>query len=130
MNWIAAQIKWIMLVSGLLTCTLFYAAIAPQAALNSLFGDSLNGQLSEIIVRNWGALITLVGAMQIYGVFNPLNRSLIVFISIASKLTFVSLVLIYGRQYLGQAGVAVAIDLVIVGLFVVYLLSDRQRKPL
>jgi hypothetical protein len=51
-----------------------------------------------------------------------------VFISIVSKLTFVSLVLIYGRQYLGQAGVAVAIDLVIVGLFVVYLLGDRQQK--
>jgi hypothetical protein len=66
--------------------------------------------------------------MQIYGAFNPLNRSLIVFISIVSKLTFVSLVLIYGRQYLGQAGVAVAIDLVIVGLFVVYLLGDRQQK--
>ena len=128
MNWIFAQIKWIMLMSGVLTCTLFYAAIAPQAALRSFFGDSLEGQLAEIIVRNWGALITLVGAIQIYGAFNSISRSLIVVISIVSKLTFVSLVMIYGRQYLGQAGIAVAIDLVIVGLFVVYLISDHQRK--
>ena len=127
MNWIADKIKWIMLVSGLLTCTLFYAAIAPQAALNSFFGASIEGQLSEIIVRNWGALITLVGAMQIYGAFNPLNRSLIVVISIISKLTFVSLVLIYGRQYLGQAGTAVIIDLVIVILFIIYMIGDRQK---
>lgn len=127
MNWIVANIKWIMLLSGILTCTLFYAAIAPQAALHSFFGDVLEGQLSEIIVRNWGALITLVGAMQIYGAFKPLSRSLIVIISIVSKLTFVSLVLIYGRQYLGQARIAVVIDLLIVGLFVVYLVGDRKK---
>ena len=127
MNWIADKIKWIMIVDWLLTCTLFYAAIAPQSALNSFFGASIEGQLSEIIVRNWGALITLVGAMQIYGAFNPLNRSLIVVISIISKLTFVSLVLIYGRQYLGQAGTAMIIDLVIVILFIMYMISDRQK---
>ena len=28
-------IKWIMLVSGVLTCTMVYAAIAPQAMLQS-----------------------------------------------------------------------------------------------
>jgi hypothetical protein len=27
-NWIVANIRWIMLVSGALTCTMFYAAIA------------------------------------------------------------------------------------------------------
>ena len=42
-------------------------------------------------------------------------------------LTFVSLVLIYGRQYLGQAGTAVIIDLVMVILFVIYMFSDRQK---
>ncbi|TAF49238.1 MAG: hypothetical protein EAZ61_14685, partial [Oscillatoriales cyanobacterium] len=74
-----------------------------------------------------------VGAMQIYGAFNSLNRPLIVVISIISKLTFVSLVLIYGRQYLGQAGTAVIIDLVIVILFIIYMISmismisDRQK---
>ncbi|PZU97796.1 MAG: hypothetical protein DCE90_06870 [Pseudanabaena sp.] len=127
MKLIANQIKWIMLVSGVLTCTLFYAAIAPQAALNYFFGASLEGQLSEIIVRNWGALITLVGAIQIYGAFNSQSRSLILCISIISKLLFVSLVMIYGRAYLEKAGVAVVIDVVIVGFFAVYLMGNRQR---
>ena len=31
MTFIAANIRWIMLVSGALTCTMAYAAIAPQA---------------------------------------------------------------------------------------------------
>ena len=43
MNWIVANIKWIMLVSGVLTCTMLYAAVAPQAALRSTFGDTLEG---------------------------------------------------------------------------------------
>ena len=127
MNWIVANIKWIMLVSGLLTCTLFYAAIAPQPALRSMFGESLDGQLAEIIVRNWGALLTLVGALQVYGAFNSISRLLIVIVSSISKLVFVTLVLVYGRSFLGyQAGTAITIDLIIVILFVCYLISDRK----
>ncbi len=60
-----ASIKWIMLVSGVLTCTMVYAAIAPQAMLRSRFGESLEGPLADLIVRNWGALIFLIGAMLI-----------------------------------------------------------------
>ena len=52
MNWITVNMKWIMIVSGALTCTMFYAAIAPQAALRSTFGESLEGPLAEIVVRN------------------------------------------------------------------------------
>jgi hypothetical protein len=52
---------------GALTCTMVYAAIAPQAALRSTFGTTLEGPLAEVLVRNWGALIALVGAMLIRG---------------------------------------------------------------
>jgi cbb3-type cytochrome oxidase subunit 1 len=122
MNWIVGKVKGIMLVSGVLTCTMLYAAIAPQAALRSNFAESLEGPVAEIVVRNWGALITLMGAMLIYGAFNPLSRRLILVVAGLSKLIFIALVLTYGRQYLGQpAGVAVVIDLVWVVLFAVYL---------
>jgi len=40
MNWISANIKWIMLVSGVLTSTMVYAALAPEAALQSNFGET------------------------------------------------------------------------------------------
>jgi hypothetical protein len=118
-----------MLVSGALTCTMFYAAIAPQAALRSTFGETLEGSLAEIVVRNWGALIALVGAMLIYGAYDPPGRPLILTIAGVSKLIFIGLVLSYGKQYLGhQAGLAVAIDLVMVALFIVYLVSVRRSK--
>src|SRR5215208_5971060 len=113
MHWVVAKIKWIMFVSGALTCTMLYAAIAPQAALRSTFGETLEGPLAEIVVRNWGALITLVGAMLIYGAFNPQVRSFALTIAGASKLVFIALVLPHGGRYLGhQAGIAIAIDLV------------------
>jgi hypothetical protein len=126
MNWIVANMKWIMLVSGALTFTMVYAAIAPQEALRSTFGDSLTGPLAEIIVRNWGALIALVGAMLIYGAYNPQSRPQILTVAGLSKLIFIGLVLTYGSRYLGhQVGIAIVIDSVMVVLFIGYLLSGR-----
>lgn len=124
MNWIVAKTKWIMLVSGALTCTMVYAAIAPQAALRSTFGASLDGPVAEIVVRNWGALIALVGAMLIYGAFNPAVRALVLAVAGLSKLTFIGLVLLYGAQYLGQqVGISIAVDLAMVALFILCLIG-------
>ena len=127
MNIVTANIKWIMLVSGVLTCTMVYAAISPQAALRSTFGETLEGPLAEIVVRNWGALITLVGAMLVYGAFKPAVRPLALAVAGASKLVFIALVLSHGSRYLGhQAGIAIAVDLVWVVLFAIYLLGARS----
>jgi len=47
----------------------------------------------------------------------------------ASKLFFIALVLSYGGRYLGQqAGIAIAIDLVWVVLFALYLLGARTAR--
>ena len=129
MSFVAGNIKWIMPMSGALTCTMVYAVIAPQAALRSTFGETLEGPLAEIVVRNWGALITLVGSMLIYGAFNPQVRSLALTVAGASKLVFAALVLSQGGRYLGhQAGIAIAIDLVWVALFACYLLGARPTE--
>jgi len=129
MSFVAGNIKWIMLMSGALTCTMVYAVVAPQAALRSTFGETLEGPLAEIVVRNWGALITLVGTMLIYGAFNPQVRSLALTVAGASKLVFIALVLSHGGRYLGhQAGIAIAIDLVWVALFACYLLGARPTE--
>jgi len=125
MPWIVTHVHWIMIVSGVLTATMIYAAIAPEAALRSTFGETLNGPLARIIVRNWGALIALVGGMLIYGAFDPPGRPLILVVAGLSKAVFIALVLSQGRRYLGhQAGIAIAIDLVMIGLFAWYLLAS------
>jgi hypothetical protein len=127
MNWIVSYIKWIMLVSGVLTCTMVYAAFAPKAALQSTFGETLEGPLAEIIVRNWAVLITLIGGILIYGAFNAAVRRLALVIASASKIVFIALVLSHGGRYLAhQAGVAIAIDAVWVVLFACYLWATRR----
>lgn len=128
MNMIVAKMKWIMLVTGILTCTMLYAAIAPQAALNSIFGATLEGPLAEIVVRNWGALISIVGAMLIYGAYHLPSRPLVLTVAIVSKLIFITLLLTCGRQFMGgQTIVPIVFDLTAVALYIVYLIGARSK---
>ena len=130
MQWIVANIHRIMLASGVLTLTMIYAAIAPEAALRSTFGDSVSGPVADIVVRNWGALIAIVGAMLIYGARNPAVRPLILTVAGTSKAIFIGLVLSHGGRFLGyQAGIAVVVDLMWVVVFASYLLAVR-RMPM
>lgn len=128
MAWIAANIHRLMIVSGVLTLTMIYAAFAPEAALRSTFGESISGPVADVVVRNWGALIALIGGMLIYGARNPPVRPMVLTVAGASKAIFAALVLSHGGRFLGyQAGIAVAIDLMWVLLFASYLLAVRRR---
>jgi hypothetical protein len=118
-----------MLVAGLLTCTMFYAAFAPQPALRSTFGDVLQGDVANIVVRNWGALIGFVGLGLMYGAFHPSARRVTLAMAVASKIVFIGLVLTYGRQYLGhRAGVAVVVDSAMVLVFLTYLVRHDGAR--
>ena len=130
MTWLVAKMKWIMLVSGALTCTMVYAAISPDASMRSTFGETVACPVGEIVVRNWGALIALVGAMLIYGAFHPEVRPLVLTVAGLSKVMFIGLVLSQGSRYLGhQAGVAVVVDSLMVLLFAAYLLGAPGARP-
>ncbi|HEX6811414.1 MAG TPA: hypothetical protein VF384_07315 [Planctomycetota bacterium] len=129
MKWVVVHMKWIMLVSGALTCTMLHAAIAPQAALRSTFGEELQGPVAEIVVRNWGVLITLMGALLIYGAFHTAARPLVLTVAGLSKVAFLTLLLVFGRPFLGhQAGIAVVSDVIQVALFIAYLISVRSSR--
>jgi hypothetical protein len=129
MHWIFRHFKWFMVVSGALTCAMVYAALAPEAALRSTFGEVLAGPVADIVVRNWGALIALMGLMLIYGGFNPAVRPLVLAVTGASKVIFIALVLSHGSRFLGyQAGIAIAVDAVWVALFAWYLLAARRER--
>jgi hypothetical protein len=127
MSWVVANIHRIMIVSGLLTMTMIYAALAPEAALRSTFGESMSGPVADIVVRNWGALIALVGATLIDAARKPAVRPLALTVAGASKAVFIALVLSHGGRFLGyQAGIAVFVDALWVMVFASYLLAVRH----
>ncbi|HXT28772.1 MAG TPA: hypothetical protein VN716_05820 [Vicinamibacterales bacterium] len=127
---IVTAIRWIMLISGILTATMVYAAIDPEGSMRSTFGETLPAGAPALVIRNWGALIALVGAMLIYGAFNVSVRPLVLVVAGVSKAVFIGLVLSEGTRYLGTAGVPVAVDSVMIVLFAWYLaVAPRTAAP-
>ena len=131
MTWLHRNIQWLMIVSGVLTLTMLYAVVAPAAALQSTFGESVEGPVADVVVRNWGALIGLMGVMLIYGARQPALRLFVLTITGTSKAIFVGLVLMHGARFLGsQAGVAIAVDALWVLLFAAYVVAPPKAAPL
>ena len=127
MSWIVLHIHRIMIVSGVLTMTMVYAAVAPEAALRSTFGESVSGPVADIVVRNWGALIALVGGMLIYAARKPALRPMALTFAAASKAVFIALVLSHGGRFLDyQAGIAALVDALWVVVFAVYLIGESR----
>src|SRR4029079_10009015 len=133
---IVTAIRWIMLISGILTATMVYAAIDPEGSMRSTFGETLRAGAPALVIRNWGALIALVGAMLIYGAFNVSVRPLVLVVAGVSKAVFIGLVLSEGTRYLGTAGVPDAaavpfsVDAVMIVLFACYLaVAPRTAAP-
>ncbi|MGJ8669083.1 MAG: hypothetical protein ACSHXK_06305 [Oceanococcus sp.] len=125
MNFIIKNIKWVMLVSGVLTATMFYGLFFPQASLESMFGVSFSGSLESIIIRSWSALVGLIGLILIFGALNEKFRVFSISIAALSKAIFVSLVLIYGQAFLSQAAPAIVMDCAVILLAGIYVLAVR-----
>ncbi|TGK95318.1 hypothetical protein EHQ30_01370 [Leptospira brenneri] len=128
MNLIFSNIKWIMLGSGIITCSMLLSALHPSLGLTLTFGDTLNGDLANTIVRNWAALIAIVGGMLIYGAYHEHTRNLVLVVASVSKSIFVILNLIYGTSFLMRSGIALVFDSILVIIFVSYLFLQKQNK--
>ena len=132
MRFFVSAFKWTMLVSGLLTCTMFVGLVSPGYSLASNFGETtaIPSPALEIIIRNWSALIGLVGIMLIYGALVPNVRRFALIIAGTSKIIFIALILTYGRQYMtANAGTAVIADSFMVLVYLVYLLvPDPEQR--
>lgn len=128
MKLLRQSFKWVMLICGLLTCTMFYAVVAPQWAMQSNFGQNLEGPLAELIVRNWGALIGLMGVLLIYGALHEQARTIALLVAGTSKVIFIGLVFSVGQPFLRfQAGISAGVDTIMVVLFAAYLIQGLQK---
>jgi hypothetical protein len=115
----------IMVVSGLLTLTMLYAAVSPVAASQSFFQETPEGAMASIVVPNWGVLIGLMGALLLYGAFHAPSRKLALVVAGASKIAFIVLILMQGGRYLSGLQTALVVDAVMVVLFAIYLVIGK-----
>ncbi|MGH1372128.1 MAG: hypothetical protein ACRBBW_08845 [Cellvibrionaceae bacterium] len=128
MNRINQITKWLMLVSGVLTASMFYGVFAPQLALESMFGVSFDGELEHLVVRSWSALIGLIGGVLVYGFFVVEVRRYSIAIAAISKLIFVSLVFLFGQAYLTTLAAAVVMDVIVATFYLVFCRNDEPAS--
>jgi len=123
----AKYFRWIMFVSGLLTCSMFLALISPERSIMSNFGETISGEAGDIVVRNWGALIGMSGVALIYGSFVEKVRSFVLVVTGVCKGIFIGLVLSHGSKYMSfGAGTAVIADSLMIVLFAAYLVASAS----
>lgn len=129
MRWFFANFKWIMLICGLLTCTMLLGLFSPETSMRANFGEQLTTGTENIVVRGWSALIGLMGIMLIYGAFKPSVRDFSLVIVGISKIIFIALAILFGNEYLSfDLGRAVVVDSVMIALFAIYLILSKKSS--
>jgi hypothetical protein len=127
MTWIVAKIKWIMLLAGLVSCAAIWGAFEPRDAQDYMFDKALKGALADVIVRDWAVMLTLVGAMLIYGAFQVQHRIPVLIIACVSKLTFMGLMLWYGKKYIEEHMTwAMVAEGAMVAVFITFMIGMRR----
>ena len=85
---LAAQIEWILLITGLATAGALVLFLAPARMMKMLFGQAPADALSLIIARHWGLLVGLVGALLIYAGSHAEIRVPTLIVAIVEKAAF------------------------------------------
>jgi hypothetical protein len=84
----AAAIDWVLLVTGLATASALVLFLAPVAATNLLFGQAPADAPGRVIVRHWGLLVGLVGALLVYAAYHAEIRVPTLCVAVVEKVAF------------------------------------------
>ncbi len=122
MNILVEQFKWVMLVGGLLTCSMWLAVLAPQTALRLLVGEAPSGELPTLLARCFGVMVGLNGVLLIWGAFHPEVRPVVLTYAMLGKAAFVAMVAPNAR-WRPKAMFGLVVDSVLVVLFAAYLFA-------
>jgi hypothetical protein len=85
---LAAQIEWILFITGVATAGAVAVFLAPVKVMKVLFGQAPSDVLGIAIARHWGLLIFLVGAMLVYAAYHAEVRVPTLIVAIAEKAAF------------------------------------------
>ena len=123
MSWIVQNIDWVLLVSGIGTCSVVLMALAPHAAQRAFFGAIAEGPVANLIARSWGTMVFAAGLMLLYAAYHPEVRLPILLYSIVGKGSFVVLTAATPAFRRQTAGMLAVVDLIVIGLLGWYLVA-------
>ena len=117
------HIDWILLVSGLATCSLFLQFLSPKRALRAFNGLNIDDDFSLFFARAFGLAVSSIGLLIIWARFEPSLRFPILSIAVVGKCLFVATVLKYWNLLGKGFALTVAFDSLCVILYSAYLLD-------
>jgi hypothetical protein len=86
---LAAHIELILLITGLATAGGLVVFLAPAVMMRMLFGQAPCDAASVFIVRHWGLLVCLVGALLVYAAYHAEVRAPTLIVAIVEKAAIV-----------------------------------------
>ena len=86
---LGAQIGLILVLTGLATASALVLFLSPVTMMRMLFGQVPSDTLSILIVRHWGLLLGLVGALLVYAAYHPEVRGPTLVVAVVEKVAFV-----------------------------------------
>jgi hypothetical protein len=116
---IAAQIEWILLITGVATAGAVVVFLAPVTMSKVLFGQAPSEALSIAIARHWGLLLFLVGALLIYAAYHAEVRVPTLIVAIAEKAAFALSMFL---SFLRRRAVVLVMAMADAGMAAVYVL--------
>jgi hypothetical protein len=85
---LAAQIELVLLLTGLATAGALVLFLSPVTMMRLLFGQAPSDALGILIVRHWGLLVGLVGALLVYAAYHAEIRVPTLIVAVAEEAAF------------------------------------------
>src|SRR4051812_44501594 len=122
---LAAQIEWVLLITGLATAGALLLFLAPVTMMKVLFGQAPSDAIGLLIARHWGLLVCLVGALLIYAAYHAEIRVPTLMVAVAEKAAFALGVLVSPFRRRPTVLVMALADAGMAAVYLMYLTAGR-----
>lgn len=103
-----------MLITGTLTLIAGVGLFAPAQIQQSMFEAVSLDPVALLLTRGWGGLVAVSGLLLILGARSPVHRDFSLNIAAGCKAMFISLVLVWGREFIPSLAGALLLDALVV----------------
>lgn len=120
---VTEHIHTILLVTGIITCSLVVGVFAPGVVLRYCFFEDRPSATQTLMVQHWFLVVALIGSLIVYAAFDPAVRTVVLTAAVVEKFSIGALVAVSRARNWRLAFIA-SVDAVMGLLYVSYLLRS------